>query len=114
MNKEEFINSNMKLSKEDIIEDYYKTEEKLGKYLGIEHENYELKQENKRLKDNWNEIKGIIEDMIYVGYVDNNTTCYWATERNSEFGTRAKVILNKMTELEQGSDNQWLGKNMQN
>lgn len=49
MNKEKFINSKMKLSKEDIIYDYYNTEEKLVKYLGIEHENYELEQKNKEL-----------------------------------------------------------------
>ena len=49
MNREEFINSKIKLSKEDIIEDYYKTEEKLIKTIGVEHKNYELQQENKQL-----------------------------------------------------------------
>ena len=31
MDKEEFVNSKMKLSKEDIIADYYETEEELIK-----------------------------------------------------------------------------------
>ena len=43
MNKEEFIDSNMKLSKEDIIYNYHETEEKLIEKLGIEHENNKLK-----------------------------------------------------------------------
>lgn len=51
MNKEDFIDSKMKLSKEDIIYDYYKCEEKLIEKIGIEHENYELKQENKKQKE---------------------------------------------------------------
>lgn len=93
MNKEEFINSNMKLSKEDMIEDYYKTEEKLVKYLGIEHENYELKQENKQLKDNWNMLKE------YIG-----AEWYCFDNESVEFEV-AKDILNKMQELEQGGKN---------
>lgn len=51
MNKEEFIDSKMKLSKEDIIYDYYKCEEKLIEKIGIEHDNYELEQENKKQKE---------------------------------------------------------------
>ena len=51
MNKEEFINSKIKLSKEDIIEDYYKTEEELIKKIGIEHKNYELEQQIKKQKE---------------------------------------------------------------
>ena len=88
MNKEEFINSKIKLSKEDIIEDYYKTEENLVKYLGIEHENYELQQENKNLKD---KIPRIIQ---------NNSCRYISIEK-----CKNKVCVNyKMQELE-GSDN---------
>lgn len=52
MNKEEFINSKMKLSKEDIIYNYHEVEEKLIEKLGIEHENYNLQKENKILKEN--------------------------------------------------------------
>ena len=71
MNKEEFISSKIKLSKEDIIEDYYKSEENLVKYLGIEHENYQLEQENKyldkvigQLEDNWNKLKEYLHNQI--------------------------------------------------
>lgn len=62
MNKEEFINSKMKLAKEDIIYDYYKCEEKLIDKIGIEHDNYELKQENKKLKDVINKINNYINN----------------------------------------------------
>ena len=51
INKEEFIDLKMKLSKEDIIYDYYATEEKLIEKLGIEHENYELKKQCKKQKE---------------------------------------------------------------
>lgn len=51
MNKEEFIDSNMKLSKEDIIYNYYETEEKLIEKLGIERELYELKERCKKQKE---------------------------------------------------------------
>ena len=51
MNKEEFINSKMKLSKEDIIYDYYNAEEKLIEKLGIEHKIYELEQQCKKQKE---------------------------------------------------------------
>ncbi len=105
----------------DLIQESYKAGLCQAEYdntMGLIEENQELKQineehkklngelrvENQELKDNWNKIKGIIKDMIYVGYVDKNRTHYWATRRNSEFGVRADVILNKMQELEQGSD----------
>lgn len=51
MDKEEFINSKMKLSKEDIIYDYYNAEEKLIEKLGIEHKIYELEQQVKKQKE---------------------------------------------------------------
>lgn len=59
MNKEEFINSKMKLSKEDIIYDYYEVEEKLIEKLGIEHENYKLQEENQKLKKQLEEKENI-------------------------------------------------------
>lgn len=61
MNKEEFIDSNMKLSKEDIIYNYYETEEKLIEKLGIEHELYELKQRCKKQKEVINKITDLIK-----------------------------------------------------
>lgn len=64
----------------------------------------QLQQENKQLKDNWNEIKNIIKDMVSVGYTNKHREYYWPTKENSEYGTRAKILLGKMEELEQGSD----------
>lgn len=63
MTKEEFIDLKMKLSKEDIIYDYYATEEKLIEKLGIEHENYELKQENKKQKEVIDKLSKIIYEI---------------------------------------------------
>ena len=63
MDKEEFINSKMKLSKEDIICDYYKTEEKLIEKLGIEHENYELKKQCKKQKEVINKILDMLKEV---------------------------------------------------
>ncbi len=68
MNKEEFISSKMRLSKEDIIEDYYKTEENLVKYLGIEHENYKLQQENKKQKEVINKA---------IEYINSNPNVFY-------------------------------------
>ena len=66
MNKEEFINSKMKLSKEDIIYDYYNAEEKLIEKLGIEHKIYELEQQCKKQKEVINKaIEKINDYKIY-------------------------------------------------
>lgn len=70
MTKEEFIDLKMKLSKEDIIYDYYATEEKLIEKLGIEHENYELKQENKKQKEVIDKLNLIIKGIAYGGNED--------------------------------------------
>lgn len=71
MNKEEFIDSNMKLSKEDIIYNYYEVEEKLIEKLGIEHENYELKRQCKRQKEVIDKINHILNNQInYREFVD--------------------------------------------
>lgn len=62
MNKEEFINSKMKLSKEDIIYDYYNAEEKLIEKLGIEHKIYELEQQCKKQKEVIDKINNYIDN----------------------------------------------------
>ena len=144
MTKEEFIDLKMKLSKEDIIYDYYATEEKLIEKLGIEHENYELKQENKQLKEcycNRTDCSGRIKnsreyDSLYQKYnkqLDNWNKLkeYLINDINDRNGTKIaefeegnrvsetispiytlmedksrtmKEVLDKMQELEQGSD----------
>lgn len=62
-----------------------------------------LQQENQQLKDNWNKLKELIINSLdfYKG-----TDCeYIKTQR--EFGIREayRIILGKMQEIEQGSDN---------
>lgn len=61
-----------------------------------------LLKENKQLKDNWNKLKKFLEE-----WKENEEYCYLATSpidrcRKDIYGE----ILDKMQELEQGSDNQ--------
>lgn len=64
-----------------------------------------LQQENKQLKDNWNAIKNIIKDIVSVGYTDKHGEYYWPTKENSEYGVRAKILLDKMEEMERINNN---------
>lgn len=86
----------------------YKEQKILYKYIK------QLKQENKQLKDNWNKLK---EDLI-------NDINYWQEQEKEwiklgfiTFGGKAnnkiifKKVLDKMQELEQGSDNNGQCKN---
>lgn len=66
---------------------------------------YQMQEENKQLKDNWNAIKNIIKDMVSVGYTDKHGEYYWPTKENSEYGVRAKILLDKMEEMERINNN---------
>ena len=133
MNKEEFIDLNMKLSKEDVIYNYYETEEKLIEKLGIEHENYELQKENKilkenaenndkvvdkvnwenqllkkeneQLKGNWHKLKQYFNERIEV--CDNRLSSPFC---NFEKATKERLIftqcLEKLEELEESDNKQ--------
>ena len=68
MGKEEFINSKMKLSKEDIIYDYYNAEEKIIEKLGIEHKMYELEQKCKKQKEVINNAIEYIKEKQKIQY----------------------------------------------
>lgn len=74
------------------------SQEDLDLILELEkQENEELQQENKQLKDNWNYIKKMLkearnEEFNIIGY------CGTCTDVDIDF------LLNKMQELEQGSD----------
>jgi len=77
--------------------------------LIIERDGYleqvkELEQELQRKDNIINEVKDIINKMIYVGYCvktgKGTTTNFMAVGEQSEFGTRAKYILDKIKELE--------------
>ena len=63
----------------------------------------EIQKENEKLKDNWNKLKEYLENKIDKYSINLE---YLSAERMTQ-------IKNKMQELEQGSDNQWLEKNMQ-
>lgn len=48
-------------------------------------------------------LESIIKDMLYYGYIDNNgltATYFMAVGEDSEFGTRALVLLRKLKEEE--------------
>lgn len=51
------------------------------------------------LKNNWNTIKEMIIAMMTVGYCDEKTF-YSPKNINTEFGIRAKIILNTMEKME--------------
>lgn len=64
-------------------------------------------QQELQSKDNIiNEVKDILNRMIYMGYCaktgeGTTATNFMATGENSEFGTRAKYVLDKIKELEE-------------
>lgn len=57
----------------------------------------ELEQENKQLKDNWNYIKKMLKEVRQEKF-NVNGYCGTCTDVDIDF------LLNKMQELEQGSD----------
>ena len=65
----------------------------------IKYHVQKLQQENKQLKDNWNELKE---------YCKENTLCYEVGDDENTKLIGSKIhglnVLNKMQELEQGSD----------
>lgn len=51
------------------------------------------------------ELEDIINQMIHTGYIcknDYSATQFMATGENSEFGIRAKVLLDKIREIKEG------------
>lgn len=53
-----------------------------------------LLDENKMLKDRLNDVEKTILAMVEQGYLDGLTE-YYSTGYNSEFGVRAKILLEK-------------------
>lgn len=75
----------------------YKEQKVLWKYIK------QLQQENKKYKEVIDKLKNIINEMINCGYIVENgesAVNYIATGGKSEFGTRAKVILDILKEVE--------------
>lgn len=64
----------------------------INQFTQTHNESVEIQKENKQLKDNWNKLKKYISSEWYC--FDNESV---------EFEV-AKAILDKMQELEQGSD----------
>ena len=63
----------------------------------------ELQKENQKYKKVIDKLKNIINEMINCGYVVENgesAVNYMATGSKSEFGTRAKVLLDILKEVE--------------
>lgn len=70
----------------------------IEKPIDIANKNIELQQENKQLKDNWDELKEYcLDEQIPEEYDEYNSYIEFS---NSVYDN----ILNKMEELEQGSD----------
>lgn len=81
----------MQLSKED------------KKFIDMTHRNTQLLEENQKYKKVIDKLKNIINEMINCGYIVENgesAVNYIATGSKSEFGTRAKVLLDILKEVE--------------
>lgn len=75
----------------------YKEQKVLWKYIK------QLQQENKKCKEVIDKLEDIINEMVKCGYVVENgesVVNYMETGSNSEFGTRAKVLLDILKEVE--------------
>ena len=69
----------------------------------LSEELYACEQKLKKYKEIFEKVESTIEDMMYYGYSLSNggtVTNYMATSDKSEFGTRAKVILDILKEVE--------------
>lgn len=93
MNRKEYLKKWREDNKEHIQnykEEYAKTHDSSFKKLQDKYK--QLQQENQQLKNNWNKLKEwLYEDhYLYVPEIAINSTY--------------QVVLNKMQELEQGSD----------
>ena len=63
----------------------------------------EKERENQKYKEVIDKLKNIINEMINCGYIVENgesAVNYMATGSKSEFGTRAKVLLDILKEVE--------------
>ena len=73
------------------------------KFIDMTHRNTQLLEENRKYEEVIDKLKNIINEMINCGYVVENgesAVNYIATGGKSEFGTRAKVLLDILKEVE--------------
>ena len=74
----------------------YKEQKVLWKYIK------QLQQENKKYEEVIDKLKNTINEMINCGYIVENggtVTNYMATSDKSEFGSRAKVLIDILKEI---------------
>ena len=72
------------------------------KFIDMTHRNTQLLEENQKYKEVTDKLKNIINEMINCGYIVENgesAVDYMATGSKSEFGTRAKVLLDILKEV---------------
>ncbi len=89
---------------------WYKEEDaySINRYLSLKDFNYisnkyqELQKENKQLKDNWNKLK---EDLIKIRQLTFTKYNKNEWENCLSFNDDILPLIEKMKELEQGSDN---------
>ena len=92
MNKEELIGKLQMV----YVGDRNALNEMIGYYEG-------LKQENQKYKEVIDKAIDILSKMMYAGYLkelNESTIQYMATGEKGEFGTRAKIILDILKEVE--------------
>ena len=73
------------------------------RFVDMTHRNTQLLEENRKYEEVIDKLKNIINEMINCGYIVENgesAVNYIATGGKSEFGTRAKVILDILKEVE--------------
>lgn len=83
----------------EINYDTFKKKELIECLVTMRDIYFSLKQENKQLKDDWNYIKKMLKEARQEEF-NINGYCGTCTDVDIDF------LLNKMQELEQGSDNQ--------
>lgn len=88
MNKEELIGKLQMV----YIGDINALNEMIGYYDGLKEVIEMVQQENKELHSKIDKAIEVINKMIYQGYMNDNIQ-YFATGEKSEFGIRAKAIL---------------------
>ena len=77
--------------------------QKLKKQLEVGKEQYnDVVEEKEKYKEIFEKVESTIEDMMYYGYSLSNggtVTNYMATSDKSEFGSRAKVLIDILKEI---------------
>lgn len=102
-------NEKLKYNARGQVNDYFK-----DKYANEVLKNAQLQQEIERLNNIINELENILKLMINHGYCDTPNGDYkgtavqgfMATGENSEFGVRAKFILDKLKKLKESGNNE--------